>query len=236
MPTGNEKFPTIKAATQAKNGDFEEIFLNQDIQSRMKIFRQLSRMSSSRMSRMSQIEQYESDFWHLPFLTVLLTNFAPNVSVEVGVAEGESTEIVSKFSKQVFSIDMDVSCEKKINHLKNVNFMNSDSWSALDKLSHKFSNTVDFCFIDGNHVSDVVYGDFVRAFKLMSDRGIVLLHDTYPKSSAYVSEENQWCGSAFRVPEMIRTNFPELDVFTIPIHPGLTLVQRRFSRPIWMDS
>ena len=186
--------------------------------------------------RDSQEDQQASEFWHLPFLSVLLPNFLPTISVEVGVAEGESTNIVSKFSTKVFSIDMDSSCAAKVSHLKNVNFVNSDSWSALDALAIDYSNGVDFCFIDGNHTAEIAYGDFVRAYKLMSNRGIILLHDTYPKSEAYVSEENQWCGSAFKVPDTIRKDYPDLDVFTFPIHPGLTLVQKSFARPIWMDS
>jgi predicted O-methyltransferase YrrM len=187
-------------------------------------------------NRKSQFEHYESEFWHLPFLRVFLANFSPNVSVEVGVAEGESTEILSRFSNQVFSIDMDSNCGRKINHLPNVNFINSDSWTALDALANDLRSKVDFCFIDGNHVSEIVYGDFVRASKLISERGIICLHDTYPKSIEYVSEENQWCGSAFKVPDIIRREFPEFDVFTIPIHPGLTLVQKRLTKPLWMNS
>lgn len=186
--------------------------------------------------RERKADQYQSDFWHLPFLSVLLSNFSSSVSVEVGVAEGESTEILSKLSNKVFSIDMDAKCAQKIKHLHNVSFINSDSWSALDSLLDDFENKVDFCFIDGNHVSEIVYGDFLRSFKLMSERGIIILHDTYPKSEEYVSEINQWCGSAFKVPNLIRANFPDLDVFTLPIHPGVTLVQKRISRPLWMTS
>jgi hypothetical protein len=176
------------------------------------------------------------DYWHLDFLGVLLKTLQPKISVEVGVSKGEATVIFSKFSEQVFAIDMDASSHKSISHLKNVNFISSDSWNALEQLRGSHTGRVDFCFIDGNHVADVVFGDFERAYFLMSEHGLILLHDTYPKSKEYVSTKNEWCGSAYLVPEMIKQKYPNLDLITIPSHPGITIVQKRISRPHWMLS
>ena len=175
-------------------------------------------------------------YWHLDFLGTLLKTLKPTISIEVGVSKGEATVAFSKFSEKVFAIDMDSSSQKYISHLRNVQFINLDSWNALDRLSESHTGRVDFCFIDGNHVADIVFGDFERAYVLMSEHGLILLHDTYPKSVEYVSAKNEWCGSAYLVPEMIKQKYPNLDLITIPSHPGITIVQKGISRPHWMLS
>jgi predicted O-methyltransferase YrrM len=185
------------------------------------------------MSKFLRVEPI-AEYWHLEFLGVLLKTLKPKLSIEVGVSKGEATAAFSEFSEKVIAIDMDTDSKKYISRLKNVHFMNLDSWSALEQLKNSHVSKVDFCFIDGNHVADVVFGDFERAYVLMSEQGLILLHDTYPKSEEFVSSKNEWCGSAYLVPEMIRQKYPELDLITIPSHPGITIVQKRISRPQWM--
>jgi hypothetical protein len=70
---------------------------------------------------------------------------------------------------------------------------------------------------------------------MMSEGGVIALHDTYPKSIEFTSEANEWCGSAYRVPEMIRKSYPDFECITIARHPGLTLVQKAISKPFWMN-
>ena len=190
---------------------------------------------SSLLSRMNPRTVDDFNYWHLNVIDQLLSVLKPEVSVEVGVAEGQGTQVISRHSSRVFAIDMDLEAKINISKLKNVTFIHRDSWSALEAFSETLANKVDFLFIDGDHRAEIAYGDFSRAQALLSARGIIALHDTYPGDSSFVSEENEWCGSAYLVPEMIRKNFPEFDCVTLPIHPGLTLVQRRIKKPIWMN-
>ena len=183
-----------------------------------------------------QTKESPPEYWHLDFLRVLLRTLEPKLSVEVGVSKGEATNIFCQFSEKVIGIDRDPNSEKHISHLKNVQFMNLDSWAALDLLREEHSGKIDFCFIDGNHAADIVFGDFERAYDLMSEKGLILLHDTYPKSLEYTSSKNEWCGSAYLVPEMIRQSYPDLELITIPSHPGITIVQKRISRPHWVKA
>jgi predicted O-methyltransferase YrrM len=176
----------------------------------------------------------DPDYWHLTFLDSLLNVTKPKVSVEIGVAEGEGTRILSKHSEQVFAVDSDPGSSRFISHLKNVEWINSSSWEALSNLGESHGSKVDFCFIDGDHRSEIAFGDFERAQRLISPEGIIALHDTYPRSNEFASEKNEWCGSAYRVPSMIQKKFPDFECITIPKHPGLTLVQRRISQPSWM--
>lgn len=176
----------------------------------------------------------DPNYWHLSFLDSFLNVLKPQISIEIGIAEGQGTRVLSRHSTNVFAVDSDANSLNFVKNLKNVTWVNSSSWEALTQFSHNLESKVDFCFIDGDHRSEVAFGDFERAQKLMSEGGVIALHDTYPKSIEFTSEANEWCGSAYRVPEMIRKSYPEFECITIARHPGLTLVQKAISKPFWM--
>jgi predicted O-methyltransferase YrrM len=176
----------------------------------------------------------DPDYWHLTFLDSFLKVLKPQISIEIGIAEGQGTRVLSRHSKSVFAVDSDANSLSFVKNLKNVTWVNSYSWEALEQFSGNLESKVDFCFIDGDHRSEIAFGDFERAQKLMGEGGVIALHDTYPKSIDFTSEANEWCGSAYRVPEMIRMTYPEFECITIARHPGLTLVQKAVSKPFWM--
>lgn len=178
----------------------------------------------------------DPDYWHLSFLDSFLKVLKPQISIEIGIAEGQGTRILSRHSKSVFAVDSDPNSLSFVKNLKNVTWVNSSSWKALTEFNASLESKVDFCFIDGDHRSEIAFGDFERAQKLMSEGGVIALHDTYPKSIDFTSEANEWCGSAYRVPEMIRKSYPEFECITIPRHPGLTIVQKAITKPFWMRS
>lgn len=177
----------------------------------------------------------DPDYWHLTFLESILRTLKPGTSVEIGVATGAGTSILSRYSKSVYAVDLNPDAYKFIKNLHNVDFMNSTSWEALEFLQKNHSEKIDFIFIDGDHRQEIAFGDFVRAKELVSPGGIIALHDTYPRSREFISQDNEWCGSAYKLPGMIHDKFPEYNCLTIPIHPGLTLAQRRIDQPLWMN-
>jgi predicted O-methyltransferase YrrM len=46
-----------------------------------------------------------------------------------------------------------------------------------DMISLLDDNSIDFCYIDGDHSPDQVYKDITNMFKKMKDKGIVLFDD-----------------------------------------------------------
>jgi len=67
--------------------------------------------------------------------------------------------------------------------------------------------------------------DFNNYIKLLSDHGIMCLHDSYPKNEKYT--EPGYCGDGYKAIFELSKNTDEYEMVTIPIHPGLTVVRKR---------
>lgn len=166
------------------------------------------------------------DLWHSDFLRVLLSATRPEVSVEIGIATGGTTKMLSKLSSRVYAVDVDPAAVKRAGRISNVVPTLGDSTQTLLDLA-SMGVSADFVFIDGDHRVDKVMADFEAASRLLSQNGIIAIHDTYPRDMSFVSEDNEWCGDSYLAPARILREFQEWSVLTIPVHPGLTLCQRK---------
>lgn len=177
----------------------------------------------------------DPELWHETFLNAMTKSLKPTNCIEVGVSKGRTTRILSANCSNVYAIDIDPSALFYTNKLNNVSFINEESRYALAGLLPKLRNKVDFIFVDGDHRSDAVMLDVEISLQLLSDTGLLVLHDTYPKDYSFISEKNEWCGDSYKVPILIENKFKEVRLVTLPIHPGLTIVQKIFSQPHWMN-
>jgi predicted O-methyltransferase YrrM len=166
-----------------------------------------------------------NDLWHTKFLGEFLRVINPSVTVEIGIALGDTTRVFSRFSNEVFAIDIDESAATRVSKLRNVKAMIGDS-SALMRGLLDQGVRADFVFIDGDHRIEKVMSDFEVATALMNPNGIIGIHDTYPRNQSFISTENEWCGNSYLAPSYIQERFPDWSTITIPVHPGLTLAQR----------
>lgn len=171
-----------------------------------------------------------NDLWHTRFLEEMFSVIRPSVTVEIGIALGDTTRIFSKASKKVFAIDIDKSAVSRVSSLKNVQALIGDSTEILRMLLDQ-GVEADFVFIDGDHRIDKVLADFEVSTQLLSANGLIGIHDTYPRDETFVSDDNQWCSNSYLAPEYIRERFPEWNCISIPVHPGLTLAQRKELTP-----
>ena len=176
----------------------------------------------------------DPELWHETFLNVLTFRLKPINCIEVGVSKGRTTRILSGNCSNVYAIDIDSNALNHIDNLENVSFINEESRLALAGLLPKLRNNVDFIFVDGDHRSEAVMADVEISLELLSDAGLLVLHDTYPRDYSFISEKNEWCGDSYKVPNLIENNYKEMRLVTLPIHPGLTIVQKIFRQPHWM--
>lgn len=174
-----------------------------------------------------------SDLWHESFIESLATVIKPKISIEVGVAEGRVTRILSKNSTQVIAIDIDSRAINSIAKLKNVQGILGQSKEILEGLKNE-NVMPDLVFIDGDHRISQVMEDFDICFSMLKPEGFILLHDTYPRNQSFVSEINEWCGNSYLAPELVRKKYPNTSTITLPLHPGLTLIQRNLKGPSWL--
>jgi Methyltransferase domain len=124
--------------------------------------------------------------WQMTFgeraaLEGVLAQVKPEISIEIGTAEGGSLQRVALHSKQVHSFDL-VEPAPEISALKNVTLHTGDSHVLLKKLLAELSDegtNVDFVLVDGDHSADGAEEDLRDLLASPAiGRTVILMHDT----------------------------------------------------------
>ena len=175
----------------------------------------------------------KTDLWHERLIELVVANMRPSLSLEIGIAEGRVSRILAKHSVAAIGIDLDPIAIDRVKGLSNFSAYLGDSHLILNHLRLDFADQVSLAFIDGNHIAEHAFEDFKLVLPLMKNEGLILMHDTWPRDVTFTSEANEWCGSAWRLPRLIKRHFPGFEIVTLPFHPGLTLVSKGIHRLDW---
>jgi hypothetical protein len=90
--------------------------------------------------------------------------------------------------------------------------------------------TWDCIFVDADHSYPQALRDVINSLKVLNDDGLLFMHDTYPPNVESVVPS--LCGDVFKAYlELVER--PDLEVLTLPLFNGLTLVRRVDKRRIW---
>ena len=163
--------------------------------------------------------------WQMSFgeraaLEGVLSQLRPELSIEIGTAEGGSLARIAEHSGEVHSFDL-VEPQPEARELSNVTFHTGDSHALLPELLARFGEegrNVDFVLVDGDHSAEGVRQDVLDLLNSSAiGRTIIVLHDTmnetvragmervrydaYPKV-AYV-ELDLVAGYMFREPSLL---------------------------------
>ena len=140
--------------------------------------------------------------------------------IEYGTRSGECMEHISFYTNNVYGVDIIDYIPKG----KNISFykMFTDDFSNIHLKDIKYY----YAFIDADHSSKQVFVDFEYIFKNIEIGGFVFLHDTYP-----CMEENllpSACNDCYKTPFRIKQKYGRdiLEILTIPINPGLTIIRK----------
>lgn len=117
-------------------------------------------------------------------LLQLLQEIKPFVSIEIGTKKGGSLQLISDYSKKVYSLDIDPDVELSLNgKFKNVDFIIGDSKQTLPILLEKLiadGITPNFILIDGDHSYEGVKNDINNIIKSKQLNPLtVLMHDSF---------------------------------------------------------
>lgn len=143
-------------------------------------------------------------------LTNLVEKEQPQSVLEIGTAKGGSFYIWSRHLDSVnrlISLDLPggrfgggydeqkTEIFKGFSPSKNMDFVRADSHqsSTYDEVSDRVDGGIDFLFIDGDHTYDGVKQDFEMYSELVSEGGIIALHDivTHPNNEDVVKRRRQ---------------------------------------------
>jgi hypothetical protein len=111
----------------------------------------------------------------------LLCQIRPNLSIEIGTADGGSLRSIARYSGHVHSFDLAVP-PNDINELANVTIHTGDSHvllpEVLDEIARDDQN-VDFVLVDGDHTSDGVERDTRDLLASAAvNTTVIVFHDT----------------------------------------------------------
>jgi predicted O-methyltransferase YrrM len=181
-----------------------------------------------RVSRNGLVSDGIPENWHVKFVKNLANLMQVKVYAELGIYEGETFNSISATTKIAVDIDAKYLAFAQVSSADTA--LLGDSAVLADYLKRN-SIKIDMLFIDANHSVQAVISDFKALESFINSNGIILMHDTYPKSEYYTSQG--YCGDAYLAIDSLTREFENWSFSTIPVHPGLTLATRLPNRPHW---
>jgi len=140
--------------------------------------------------------------------------------LELGVLQGKNIEGVRRYCRNCIGVDVE---DKLV--FRDFDFHKK----TTDKFFETFTGMADIIFIDADHSFEQVKKDFKNSLKHLNEHGIIILHDTDPFEEKYL--ESTYCGDSYKMHDWIKSEYPELDLITLPIGvAGLTLISRNKDR------
>jgi hypothetical protein len=170
---------------------------------------------------------------HIPFITSIAKGFKEagflNKYLELGIQRGNCFNMVAPMAKEAYAVDILDSYEL-IKHNRNTIWFQGKSEDFLKQYSNiKF----DLVFIDADHSHEASLLDFQMVLPLVSQNGLILLHDTYPPSVEYTSLS--YCGEAYKTADYIRKNYQQVECMTFPFYYGITVVRNLDHQLLWVE-
>lgn len=93
----------------------------------------------------------------------------------------------------------------------------------------------DMIFVDADHTHTQSLKDFINAQSFLIDDGIILLHDTYPINTEYLSPN--LCYDSYKTALYIKNHMADdFEQVTLPFPPGATIIRKikRSKQLLWL--
>jgi hypothetical protein len=155
------------------------------------------------------------------FLTGVHSNLRPRSYVEVGVYDGQG---LARSRTRTIGVDPDIHINVELScDLKLVKATSDDFYARDDALSHFAEGVADLTFIDGMHLFEFAFRDFMNAERTSTPTSAIVLDDMLPRASAEAARKRHtsaWTGDVFRLIHVLDRYRPDLTV--IPMDTGPT--------------
>lgn len=163
---------------------------------------------------------------YLEFLSRLHTALRPATYLEIGVHLGQSLAMARARAIGIdpgYSITAPISCDVSLFRTT------SDEYFARPEPLAPFSGTpVDLAFIDGMHLLEFAFRDFINVERVSRPSSVIVFDDVFPRTVVEAAREQQsrsWTGDVYKIVEVLRQYRPDLTLTLVDTRPtGLLLV------------
>lgn len=155
---------------------------------------------------------------HADFIEILVKIFQPKSYLELGVQEGITFKVIERLVPKADAVDI----LKRFNTNKGIFFQGTTA-----EFFNQNVNIYDMIFIDANHDYDFVKYDFKHSLEILSNKGVLILHDTDPEEKWLLAADR--CSDSYRIVNEIDTD--KYFTFTFPLtEAGLTIITLKSNR------
>jgi predicted O-methyltransferase YrrM len=162
---------------------------------------------------------------YLEFLNKLHQLIEPRSYLEIGVRHGKSLALASS---PAIGIDPQPEVTSKLGKDVRVHAMTSDAFFAAGAgLDHLPGRTVDLAFIDGMHLFEYAYRDFVNVEQHCTPGSVIVLDDMLPRTPLEAARRRRtraWTGDVWKVMHVLAQERPDLVLFPVAVRPTGVLV------------
>ena len=163
---------------------------------------------------------------HEYMIYCLVRGIQPKSILEIGIRKGVSTMAMCEAIVDG-NLEVDYHCCDIKDACRKVQDMTSVPLKfhvmSSDDLAKEWDRQIDILFIDGDHVYSQVKRDYFNFSRFVNLNGFIFLHDTYPPSEKYKTE-NYSC-DAYRILEDLKKD-KTVEAVTFPYSYGLTVVRK----------
>ncbi len=169
----------------------------------------------------------------LPYYTkiiqLIVNEMRPIVYVEIGIFTCETFNSISPMVDTAIGVDIWPNAQKYMKKPHGL-FLEGNR-VTLEQYLIENSLKPDLIFIYADHEKNDVIQDFETVAPFLQENGVIILHDTWPANE--VQSTPEFCHNAWEAVGELREKYKSFSFVTLPIHPGLTFIQRNSSKPLW---
>jgi SAM-dependent methyltransferase len=185
----------------------------------------------------AQVETRNGERRYVEVLRDLHAIVKPKLYLEIGVRKGSSLALANC---PAVAVDPDPHPQLALGDKVQFYRCTSDDFfffhaeTALDR-------PVGLAFIDGMHLAEFVYRDFMNVERVMHRNGVIVVDDVFPNHPVQASRTRQsqvWTGDVWRFAEALAEKRPDLKLTWFDTEPSGLLVISRLnpkSRAMWED-
>lgn len=172
-----------------------------------------------------------NEYRHL--MQELVRLLQPETYVEIGVAKGNTFNLITGAGigiiKRAVAVDI-----KEPRHIKKREGMKIELYVGTSLgFSVLWHDPIDLLFIDANHRKENVLMDFNSLSHYVTDKGLILLHDTCPSTPKLTRPE--YCYNAWEAARKIHKEYEDFEIVTLPgPKHGLSIIRRAERHLLWI--